>query len=77
MTRLPDKHTANRAEKTLDVYRKSAPQKSKLDKAAIVIQSAYRSYFVRKMPKEMQKFHECATKIQVNLLEFIIYEKMF
>ncbi|XP_037038646.1 abnormal spindle-like microcephaly-associated protein homolog [Bradysia coprophila] len=64
MTRIPDAHSANRAEKTLDVYRKSAPEKSKLDKAAIVIQSAYRSYFVRKMPKEMQKFHECATKIQ-------------
>lgn len=65
LTRLPDSHWANRAEKTLDIYRRSAPEKSKLDRAAVVIQSAYRSYFVRKMPKEIQRFHECATKIQV------------
>ncbi|KAJ6635054.1 Abnormal spindle-like microcephaly-associated protein like [Pseudolycoriella hygida] len=75
LSRLPDSHWANRAERTLDIYRRSLPRKSQLDRAAVVIQSAYRSYFVRKMPKEIQKFHECATKIQTRFRAYIAEKK--
>lgn len=50
---------------TLSIYRKSTPAKWELDRAAVIIQSAYRGYCARKMPKLLQSYNENALKIQV------------
>lgn len=70
LSRIPELHWANRVEKTLSVYRESVPEKWQIERAAITIQAAYRSYFQRRQLEDIKLMNQHAQKIQVFILSF-------
>lgn len=68
LARFPNYDWVDRTEMTLSIYQKSVPARWELERAAVIIQAAYRGYCARRMPKLLKAYNENAIKIQVIFL---------